>query len=431
MENTFFRQINSTEICKMVEATQSNLCYAAPGIQLEPAKFIVNLAKKIGLESIFVFLDVNENVLRMGYGELEAINILREAGIQVGSIDGLRNGLIVSDDIGFSYTPTALFLEKEATDQQSLNALKLMPEQIKEAMARLSPASKAIALAQAKTLEEKAHIEKITSETRPIPVNKEAIETIAQKLKEVPATNFDIARQVRVYEAYFQYVELKLLGVKVYQKRIEIPDSIQKITSGIELKDRLKTTVELISKNAKISNINLDDEIRKIRNNFTKPLGKEHGRIILKNAIPKFEERIANLRLEIDKYKKNIEENIQAEFDKTKEELINLYSKILIENPPDSLIGEVGTVTEDNVRSWLDTQLNNVIPKVDNISKNIELYLNYKDVTYKNLTDPKFIANIHEAYTKIDWTSVHKEFLAASENTAKKTETSKPQETQS
>jgi hypothetical protein len=44
----------------------------------------------------------------MGFGELSAVEILREAGIVVRSTPGLRTGLVIVDDEGYIFTPTAL-----------------------------------------------------------------------------------------------------------------------------------------------------------------------------------------------------------------------------------------------------------------------------------------------------------------------------------
>jgi hypothetical protein len=46
---------------------------------------------------------------------------------------------------------------------------------------------------------------------------------VSQKLKDAPPVPFDVARQVRVFESYLQYVELRLPGVAIQRRRIAIP----------------------------------------------------------------------------------------------------------------------------------------------------------------------------------------------------------------
>jgi hypothetical protein len=51
---------------------------------------------------------------------------------------------------------------------------------------------------------------------------------IQKKLVEAPPVQFDVARQVRVFEPYLQYVELRLTGAAIHRHRIAIPRVIQK-----------------------------------------------------------------------------------------------------------------------------------------------------------------------------------------------------------
>ena len=335
MRETFFQNINSEVLCEIIAQTKKSLCYAAPGIQKIPAAEIVTLSKNIGPELISVFLDIDENVLRMGYGTLEAIKLLQDNGIKIQHISGLRNGLIVSDDIGFSYTPTALFLEKEQTEAPILNAMRLMPDQIKEAMARLSPASKAIALAQAQTEKEIKHIQELVTEIQPEKLNVKNLEEIQQNLIAAPPVKFDIARQVRVFQPHFQYVELSLTGAAIQRHKLNIPKSIQRIGMNKELEGRLKTTFDLIDKNSKISSKDLDDELRNIRENLTRSLGKKHGRIIRVATLPTLKERLANLQKKIEAHQKDIKKSLEETLKNSQKMIVNYYLPLVLENPPD------------------------------------------------------------------------------------------------
>ena len=62
---------------------------------------------------ITVCLDFDERVMRMGFGTLDAVKVLRDAGIEVRTMPGLRTGLIVIDDTGYIFTPNALYLEAD------------------------------------------------------------------------------------------------------------------------------------------------------------------------------------------------------------------------------------------------------------------------------------------------------------------------------
>jgi hypothetical protein len=55
----------------------------------------------------------------------------------------------------YIFTPTALYLEAEPHGQAASNAMRLSGQQLREALARLSPSAKEIAAAQAQTEEER------------------------------------------------------------------------------------------------------------------------------------------------------------------------------------------------------------------------------------------------------------------------------------
>lgn len=87
-------------------------------------------AGRIGSDLTTVCVDFEERVFRMGYGDLEVIKKLQGAGIAIQSSPSLRMGLLVVDDQGFVFTPTALLLEAENHDDQSMNAMRLTPPRL-------------------------------------------------------------------------------------------------------------------------------------------------------------------------------------------------------------------------------------------------------------------------------------------------------------
>ena len=103
---------------------------------------MVELARRMEPEFITVCLDFHERVMRMGFGDLAAVDALRDAGIVVNSTPGLRTGLVIVDHQGYIFTPTALYLEADQRPTEAPNALRLSADQVKEALARLSPAAK-------------------------------------------------------------------------------------------------------------------------------------------------------------------------------------------------------------------------------------------------------------------------------------------------
>ncbi len=60
MTEALFRSLDSPAIAKDIRKAQHSVCYAAPGIQPEPAKAMAELARRIGPELITVCLDFDD-----------------------------------------------------------------------------------------------------------------------------------------------------------------------------------------------------------------------------------------------------------------------------------------------------------------------------------------------------------------------------------
>jgi hypothetical protein len=71
MTDPLFRSLDSASIAEDLRKAQFSVCYAAPGIQREPADAMVEVAGKFGPECITICLDFDERVMRMGFGDLE------------------------------------------------------------------------------------------------------------------------------------------------------------------------------------------------------------------------------------------------------------------------------------------------------------------------------------------------------------------------
>jgi hypothetical protein len=73
--------------------------------------------------------------MRMGFGDISAVKTARDAGITVQSIPGLRTGLVIVDNEGYIFTPTALYLE---SDRPRIAAVRVVDMSSSNAWAELA-----------------------------------------------------------------------------------------------------------------------------------------------------------------------------------------------------------------------------------------------------------------------------------------------------
>ncbi|MDD2919327.1 hypothetical protein [Rhodoferax sp.] len=418
--NALFCSLSPVRIADQVRRAQYAVCYAAPGIQLDLAQAMVETAGRLGKEMLTVSLDFDDRVMRMGYGDIGAVTLLLDAGIAVQSSPGLRTALVVVDNEGYIFTPTALYLEAEPSDGAASNAMRMSGEQVAQALARLSPAAKAIAVAQAKTPEAKQHIEALTVDVVSAPITAAQLTDVATSLKEVPPVRFDLARQVRVFEPYLQYVELSLSGAAIQRHRMAIPLSIQKLGGSKDLETRLRTTFELIEKGSKLSSKPLEDALNEIRKNFTPSLGKDHGRVVLKAAKPHLVARLTEFRTKLETHQKAVAAGLQTHLDESRTQIVAYYQARVIEAKPDALLGQSvsGEISVANAQKWLNGELDRVFPTAESLIQEMKLDERYKDVTFETLNRDDFLESVKDAFPNVDWDKAYEEFRAAGQSEA-------------
>ena len=416
-----FCSLTPLRIAELVRAAQQAACYAGPGIQLDLAQAMVEVAGRLTKEMLTVSLDFDDRVMRMGYGNVDAVKLLLDACITVQSSPGLRTALVVVDNEGYIFTPTALYLEAEPTDGAASNAVRMSGEQVAQALARLSPAAKTIAIAQAKTPEAKQHIEALTVDVVSEPITPEKLAEVTASLETAPPVRFDLARQVRVFEPYLQYVELSLTGAAIQRHRMAIPERIQNLGGSEELENRLRTTFELIEKGSKLSSKPLEDALNEIRKNFTPSLGKDHGRVVLKAAKPHLVTRLKEFRIKLEAHQKSVAEDLQKHLDTSREQIVAYYLQRVIEAKPDAVRGQSlnGEVSEAAANRWLHGELDRVFPSAESLIHEMKLEERYKDVTFETLNREDFLDSVKDAFPDVDWQKAYSEFKAAGQSEAK------------
>jgi hypothetical protein len=295
--------------------------------------------------------------------------------------------------------------------------MRLSRSQATEALARLSPAAKAIALALARTPEEKESLRTRAVELESKPIGDSQLAGVEERLREAPPVRFDIARQVRVFEPYLQYVDLRLTGAAIQRHRLPIPKTIQNLGGDKSFQSRLKTTFELIERESEVSSEHLDDELNEIRKNFTRSLGKPHGRVLLKAKKSLVEKRLAELEGKLNEFQAEIKEKLDNYLKSSREEIIKYYLPLVMAHPPDALAGQsMGEQpTAADARRWLNAELEKVFPKPEQLIDKMELQKTYKDVTFETLNAENFLPLIKSAFPGVDWEKAYDEFRAVGE----------------
>jgi hypothetical protein len=424
-----FSALSSRRIATLIQGATVRIVYAAPGIQELAAQALAEIKQQLLPPELTVSLDVDERTLRMGYGDLGAVGLLRAAGIEVKHSPGFRLGILIVDKRGWIFTPVALYLEDEPQSDETPNAIELSPAQVEAFAVRFCPAARQAAIELAPTPAAAKEIAELPLEFGATPVSKDHFEEVMEAITAAPPVKFDVVRQVRVFEPYLQYVEMKLSGAAIQKHKVRIPPEIQNLGSAQDLEGRLRTTFDLIERSSALSSKALEDELNEIRKNFTRSLGKEHGRVVLKKAKPLLEQRIGELRKKLEKHQETVREALEEKLTESKKQVVEYYLPLVTAKPPDGALGQSlsGKLTDADCRNWIDTILGSVFPSADKLIHAMTLEITFKEATFETLNQPDFLECVKTAYPNINWDKAYSEFRAAGE---KKSRESSPRSRQ-
>jgi len=200
MRDSLFQSLSIDVMAKLISGARTRVCYVAPGIQNAAAAALSSAVAANPTLRVSVSVDFTEAVFRMGYGSLQAIEQLHKNGIEVVNSPGLRAAMLIIDEAGWVFTPTALYLEPEPHSEETPNAIRLTREQIAAVVLRISSKEKEFAISEAPTEEARQQLESIASEIGSELVTQPEFEIVNERLQQAPPVKFDVARQVRVFE---------------------------------------------------------------------------------------------------------------------------------------------------------------------------------------------------------------------------------------
>ena len=152
----------------------------APGFTDSVAKTIVQKWRELGRNAVQVVVDSDPEVCRLGFGDLTALNMFHETAVELGcrihQQQGLRVGVIISDETTTVYSPAPRLIEAGGQPGERLNALRLDTPILTSA----NPSA--------------AELESLDLHTKP--VDPADLKRTTEDLDTNPPVKFDVARKV-------------------------------------------------------------------------------------------------------------------------------------------------------------------------------------------------------------------------------------------
>jgi hypothetical protein len=398
-EHRTFLTLPPQRLGALIMGARHRVIYAAPSLSLDVSSALINVSERLGTEMVSVVLDVSEEVFRLGYGVVDALNLLHERKITLRHNAGLRISFVVVDNEGFIFSLPPLLVDgasdlddrpnavRASSDQieRLVNAVLPPPAQSTLQLDRSGPAKTRSPGQDALPLFDDAEIgQKVAPPGR--------IEEIDRAIQANPVENFDVARVVNVFAAHIQFYEFEVLGTQIQNQSVQLPKSLMASVRDKATRDRITAAFKLVANDSRVSG----DKIRKKADAIRKRFIRHHptyGGLILKTNRAALEGEIGELEELIKTHKQTVLRRFANDARSSIEELVRAFWRDIARAPPQDLVDQLGVLklSSGEAKDYLRHILAAAFPKPDEVAERMRVTRVVKDVTWNTLNEPGFV----------------------------------------
>jgi hypothetical protein len=382
----------------LIRSARHRIVAMAPAFSKPVACAICECWGTVARDRVTVIVDVDPEVYRLGYGDFEALELLEKAASHYGTTlnrhERIRIGVLIVDDTTVVYSPTPRLIEAGPQKPTCPNAVILGPP----------PEDVARELGQGPS----------GLRDRTIGLDKAErarLQAVKESLGENPPQRFDISRTVRVFNAYFEFVDFELKGLQIHRHTASIPPDLMGLAKDERTQRQLRATFKLVEDTSNLSGKTFQDcKNRLIAEYLTLLPG--YGYVVLRSVKPKFERKVAQLRRAVERFGKRIEKELEKAMTQSRAALVTALLPAVKQAPPKRWQKHFqGTPPDALAKRLLDDELRREFGTAERLVSDMKVKLVFKGVTYESLKDEEFAKLARDRLPGLD--ELYREFGAA------------------
>jgi hypothetical protein len=393
-----FEVASDDKLVELIGRARRRLVFICPALRESVARALASQLND-GFAGATIILDADPEVYRLGYGTEAAFDLLRTACnqnfIDLRVQQGVRIGIVISDDITMIFSPVPLLIEAGSNSAEKPNAIVISGEAIE----RLAEA------AGAGAAEEDRQQEIGTEALTP-----QKATAMKDDLKANPPQPFDISRALRVFNSKVQYVEIPVENYRFSSRQIQLPTELLDIADDQlrhQLSTRLRLPAEALgpfeltieTKDGKPLAIKADEkwvasERKRIEDEYTFAVPR-YGRVIFTRDRGAFDKEIERFKRNLEKYG----EAVRATFEGIKEgfekRLIDEFLPRWRQKPPSIFAKHGVSVMEEILKQEMDSIVKEIAEKAISFDPP-EVRIVYKSVSPESVQQRDFLGPLRE-----------------------------------
>lgn len=395
--------VNDSVLVDHIQAANRRVLFMAPGVSKAVADALAEAGQKMGHEAVDVIVDMDPEVYRLGYGTVEGLAAIDHAAqggaLRLCSQPGVRLGVLIADDTTVVYAPTPELIESSTEEPSQPNAIVL----------EAPPAALAsdVGLGAQPTRERTVGLDAVQ------PTQLSSVRSI---LAENPPLRFDLARKVRIYSNFLQFVELSLVNCFVSRHKAAIPSHLVGLAGNTELESRFRAQFDMADKTAfkvksedgkrEITEQTLQQARTSIARRFLIPV-TGFGIVIVKDRRQEFQKAVDALSSDVAAFERGVVAEFENTVARTSEALVEALLPAVLRNPPDLYLKFLGKPDETQIKSYLAEDIRGALSRVAPTQGKMEVKVLFKDITYEMIQDTGFLEAAKKA--GLDLASLHHE----------------------
>ncbi|MDM7942578.1 MAG: hypothetical protein QUV35_08110 [Hydrogenophaga sp.] len=239
-----FCAVDDAALIQLLGQARRRIVFIAPGLNLPVAHALGQRFDEIDDLDVTVVLDPDEDVCRIGYGEVAALQHLhalaQRQGFWLKSQPGLRVGVLLADEQTLVWSPTARSVEEQPSSSPTAGADLL------EEPAPLAPNGLMLGADPGEQLAHAVAAEGTDSgpdqaEIGRSAITPEQVKATVQAHQDNPPIPVDLAQVTRVFSSKLQFVELKVTRAKLSKSQLKVPNHLLNVDVSGDLKGLIES----------------------------------------------------------------------------------------------------------------------------------------------------------------------------------------------
>ncbi len=370
----------------LIARAQRRVVYMAPALSGPVGQAIGKRWLELGAEAVTVVVDVDEEAYRLGYGSFDALTSLQAVAHDVGGIvtqqPGVRLGLLISDDQTLIWAPVAQLIETGSSRPQAPNAIRL----------GLPPADVEADLGQGAdgSLSRTVGLD---------PMDRETLEKVDAGLKISPPQKFDVARQMRVFNAFFEFVEFRVIGAQVGRRTVPLPSDLTGVADA-KTQRKLTTAFRLLDPQDALSGDALTADRNAIEKRHLRRIGT-FGLVIKRTGKEAFLKDVEELRTAVEEFEKKLKDQLDKKLKQSQRLLAKALLPAVKKSPPARWRDSCLYRGKESAEDFLDEDLTKAFGKAHSMMSVMKVEVIFKNVHYDSLKDARFMAAARGAFPEL------------------------------